>query len=99
MKTEATDGYSAVQVGYQVCKEKHITKPELKHLAKSGAPAMRKLKEYRVSLAARRRPSLGTSLWICTLDMSLRANGHVFSIDQGCDGNVCGHAVGQCGGV
>ena len=49
VKTEATDGYSAVQVGYQVCKEKHITKPELNHLAKSGAPAMRKLKEYRVS--------------------------------------------------
>ena len=51
VKTEATDGYNSVQVGYQVCKEKTITKPRLNHLKKFGAPPMRKLKEYRVSAA------------------------------------------------
>lgn len=48
VKTEATDGYTAVQVGYQVVNEKKITKPELNHLKKSGALPMRKLREYRV---------------------------------------------------
>lgn len=48
VKTEESDGYSAVQVGYTLSKEKHMTKPELGHLAKSGAPALRHLGEFRV---------------------------------------------------
>ncbi|EIE25369.1 ribosomal protein L3 [Coccomyxa subellipsoidea C-169] len=48
VKTEATDGYSAVQVGYRVVKERKITKPELNHLKKSGAPPMKNLREYRL---------------------------------------------------
>ena len=48
VKTTETHGYNAVQVGYQVVPERKITKPELNHLKKSGAPPMRKLKEYRV---------------------------------------------------
>lgn len=50
VKTEATDGYNSVQVGYNVCKETRITKPELNHLRKAGAPAMKHLVEFRVSL-------------------------------------------------
>ena len=49
VKTTETHGYNAVQVGYQVVPERKITKPQLNHLKKSGAPPMRKLKEYRVS--------------------------------------------------
>ncbi len=49
VKTEATDGYNAVQVGYQVVEERKITKPELNHLKKFGAPPMKQLREYRVS--------------------------------------------------
>ena len=51
VKTTETHGYNAVQVGYQVVPERKITKPQLNHLKKSGAPAMRKLKEYRVRAA------------------------------------------------
>ena len=57
VKTEATDGYNSVQVGYRVCKEKTITKPQLNHLKKAGAPPMRRLKEYRVRLICYR--------WLC----------------------------------
>ena len=49
VKTVETHGYNSVQVGYQVVPERKITKPELNHLKKSGAPPMKKLKEYRVS--------------------------------------------------
>ena len=59
MKTEATDGYSAVQVGYNKTYEAKINKPELGHLAKSGAPPLKKLSEFRVRarLASRFAPS------------------------------------------
>lgn len=49
VKTKETDGYTAVQVGFKVSKEKHLTKPELGHLAKSGCPPLRNLGEFRVS--------------------------------------------------
>ncbi len=49
VKTEATDGYSAVQVGYnQTNVPGKVNKPELGHLAKSGAPQLRTLQEFRV---------------------------------------------------
>ncbi len=48
LKTEQTDGYVAVQVGYGNATEKALTKPELGHLAKAGASPVRHLKEYRV---------------------------------------------------
>ena len=48
IKTKPTDGYSAVQVGYSEVKPKALNKPELGHLAKSGANPLRHLHEYRL---------------------------------------------------
>ena len=48
IKTKPTDGYSAVQVGYSEVKPKALNKPELGHLAKSGANPLRHLQEYRL---------------------------------------------------
>ena len=47
IKTEETDGYKAVQVGFEDVKEKALNKPKMGHLAKSGAKK-RSLKEFRV---------------------------------------------------
>ncbi|MGB0562987.1 MAG: 50S ribosomal protein L3 [Spirulinaceae cyanobacterium] len=49
IKTDATDGYSAIQVGYEEVKEKALNQPKLGHLKKSGAAPLRRLKEYRVA--------------------------------------------------
>jgi len=49
IKTEQTDGYSSVQVGYGEVKEKALNRPKLGHLKKSGASPVRHLREYRVS--------------------------------------------------
>ncbi|PSP01573.1 MAG: 50S ribosomal protein L3 [Cyanobacteria bacterium SW_7_48_12] len=49
IKSKETDGYSAVQLGYQQVKSKALTKPEQGHLAKAGSPPLRHLKEYRVA--------------------------------------------------
>lgn len=48
VKTDQTDGYAAVQIGYGSVPEKALTKPELGHLAKAEATPVRHLKEYRV---------------------------------------------------
>ena len=48
VKTKQTDGYSAVQIGYREVKPKAINRPELGHLAKSSAPPLRHLREYRL---------------------------------------------------
>ncbi|WP_066376313.1 MULTISPECIES: 50S ribosomal protein L3 [unclassified Anabaena] len=47
VKSKQTDGYTAIQVGYGEVKPKALNKPLLGHLAKSSAPALRHLKEYR----------------------------------------------------
>lgn len=48
VKTEATDGYNAVQVGYRRVRDRKLTKPEMGHLQKAGAIPMRHLQEFRL---------------------------------------------------
>lgn len=48
IKTQATDGYDAVQVGYRRVRDKKLTKPEMGHLEKAGAIPMRHLQEFRL---------------------------------------------------
>ncbi|CAA7400183.1 unnamed protein product [Spirodela intermedia] len=48
VKTTATDGYEAVQLGYRRVRDKKLTKPELGHLEKAGAIPMRHLQEFRL---------------------------------------------------
>lgn len=47
IKTDETDGYSAIQIGYGEVKEKALNKPKLGHLAKASASPLRHLEEYR----------------------------------------------------
>lgn len=49
IKTQATDGYDAVQVGYRRVRDKKLKKPELGHLNKIGAIPMRHLQEFRLT--------------------------------------------------
>ncbi|KAL3162004.1 Plastid ribosomal protein L3, imported to chloroplast, large ribosomal subunit [Trebouxia sp. C0009 RCD-2024] len=41
-------GYNAVQVGYQACAERKVTRPEAGHCKKAGASAMRHLREFKI---------------------------------------------------
>jgi len=47
-KTEETDGYNAVQIGFGDVKEKGLTKPELGHFAKAGVKPTKFVKELRL---------------------------------------------------
>lgn len=47
VKTKATDGYDAVQLGFEEKEERKLTKPEAGHFAKGGVKPMRFVKEIR----------------------------------------------------
>jgi large subunit ribosomal protein L3 len=49
IKTQANDGYDAVQVGYEDVIERKISKAEVQHLTKKNVPLKRHLQEFRVS--------------------------------------------------
>jgi len=49
IKTVETDGYSAAQLGYAQVTSKVLTKPQIGHLEKVGAPLLRYLHEYKIS--------------------------------------------------
>ena len=51
-KTIETDGYEAVQLGFENVKESKLTKPEAGHLKKAGVEAMKHLKEFKLESAA-----------------------------------------------
>ena len=47
VRTHPVDGYEAVQLAFGSSKEKHLTKAEVGHLKKAGAPPMRHVREFR----------------------------------------------------
>ncbi len=52
IKTEATDGYNAVQLAYDPLKPVNVTKPVAGHAKKAGIAACRFLREFRVADAS-----------------------------------------------
>ena len=52
VKTKATDGYEAVQMGFGYIKERRVNKPMAGHFAKQGTSATRYLREVRVEDAS-----------------------------------------------
>ena len=47
-KTIETDGYEAVQLGFESVKESKLSKPEAGHLKKAGVEAVKHLKEFKL---------------------------------------------------
>ncbi len=48
VKTAQTDGYNAVQLGFEEIKDKHVNKPTAGHFKKAGIPNKKHLREFRV---------------------------------------------------
>lgn len=49
IRTDAADGYSAVQLGFDETKPTRLTKAQMGHLQKKDVPAVRVLREFRLS--------------------------------------------------
>jgi large subunit ribosomal protein L3 len=47
VRTNDVDGYEAVQLAFNATKEKHLSKAEVGHLKKAGAPPLKLVKEFR----------------------------------------------------
>jgi large subunit ribosomal protein L3 len=47
VRTYDADGYEAVQLAFNATKEKHLSKAEIGHLKKAGAPPLKLVKEFR----------------------------------------------------
>jgi large subunit ribosomal protein L3 len=47
IRTHEADGYEAVQLAFGSVREKALSKPEIGHLKKAGAPPMRTIREFR----------------------------------------------------
>ncbi len=47
VRSHDADGYEAVQLGFGAVREKALSKPELGHLKKAGAPPVRTIVEFR----------------------------------------------------
>jgi large subunit ribosomal protein L3 len=91
VKTEATDGYSAVQVTFGARKASRVNKPAAGHLAKAGVEAGEILKEFRVTadIAGQYKPG-------ATVPVTLFAVGQVVdvqgtSIGKGFAGTIKRH--------
>ena len=48
IKTKETDGYEAIQLGFQDVAAKHVNKPAAGHFKKAGSSAKKHLKEFRL---------------------------------------------------
>lgn len=52
VKGAEKDGYDAIQIGYGIAKDKHLTKAQIGHLAKAGEGKFRILREVRLDEAS-----------------------------------------------
>src|SRR5436190_14601625 len=85
IKTEETDGYSAVQVTYGKRRANRVTKPQAGHLAKAGVEAGTMLKEFQVPAEQLASLKLGETISVETfavgqlVDVSGTTKGRGFS--------------------
>jgi large subunit ribosomal protein L3 len=100
VKTQETDGYSAIQVAFGERKASRVAKPEAGHFAKAGVEAGRILKEFRVEADVAAQYQAGA-----TIPVTLFAAGqlvdvqgtsikrHNFSSQRASHGNSRSHNV------
>ncbi|MCC8193816.1 MAG: 50S ribosomal protein L3 [Deltaproteobacteria bacterium] len=66
VKGAEKDGYDAIQIGYVDAKDKHLTKPQIGHLAKAGEGKFRVLREIRLDAPAEQ--SVGEALTVAMFE-------------------------------
>jgi len=84
LKTPSIDGYSAVQIGYGLSREKLLNKPHKGHLAKSGDNLLKYLKEYRVDETS--KYELGSSITVKDFEVGQKVDISGKSMGRGFSG-------------
>ena len=91
VKTEQTDGYSAIQVAFGERKASRVSKPEAGHFAKAGVEAGRILQEFRVpaDVAGQYAPGAQVPVGLFTVGQMVDVQGT--SIGKGFTGTIKRH--------
>ncbi len=95
VKTEATDGYSALQVAYGTRKASRLTKPESGHLAKAGVEPAEMLKEFRVDAETAAKYAPGAAIPATLFAAGERVDVQGTSIGKGFTGTIKRHNFGS----
>lgn len=84
IKDAASDGYQAIQIGYHKSYHNKLTKAEIGHLNKVGAPFLKHLKEYKVKSV--KEFKIGQVITVQQLKIGYKINVSGFSIGKGFTG-------------
>jgi large subunit ribosomal protein L3 len=95
VKTEATDGYDALQVAYGSRKASRVNKPEAGHLAKAGVEAGEITREFRVGadVAGQYKPGATVPVTLFAAGQMVDVQGT--SIGKGFAGTIKRHNFGS----
>lgn len=91
VKTEATDGYNALQVAFGSRKASRINKPEAGHLAKAGVEGSEILQEFRVSAEVAGQYKPGATLPVSLFAAGQKVDVQGTSIGKGFAGTIKRH--------
>ena len=91
VKTEATDGYSAIQVTFGSRKASRVSKPEAGHLAKAGVEAGDILSEFRVNADVAEQYKPGSTLPVTMFAAGQMVDVQGTSIGKGFTGTIKRH--------
>jgi large subunit ribosomal protein L3 len=90
------DGYAAVQLSFDEVAERKVTKAELGHLKKAGAPPSRTLVEFRdEDLGAEESPKLGETVTVEQFEPGQRVKISGTAIGKGFQGTVRRHGFSR----
>lgn len=95
VKTQETDGYSAIQVAFGARKASRVTKPEAGHLAKAGVEAGRILKEFRVDADVAAQYQAGATVPVTLFAAGQLVDVQGTSIGKGFAGTIKRHNFGS----
>ena len=91
VKTEQTDGYSAVQVAFGERKASRVSKPEAGHFAKAGVEAGQVLQEFRVPADVAAEYKAGASIPVGVFAVGQLVDVQGTSIGKGFTGTIKRH--------
>lgn len=91
LKSEATDGYNAVQVAYGKRRASRVVKPVAGHLAKAGVEEGRLLREFRVSAEALSSLTMGGQVAVSLFQVGQKVDVTAVSIGKGFQGGIKRH--------
>jgi len=91
IKTQETDGYSAVQVAFGARKASRVSKPEAGHFAKAGVEAGEVLKEFRVPAEVAAEYKAGAAVPVTLFAVGQLVDVQGTSIGKGYAGTIKRH--------